>query len=154
MANSLTKNIQQNETSSMIVLTKGFTIGDDELDFEAIRAQGSGGQNVNKVSSAIHLRFNIRKSLLPDEFKEKLLAVKDQRITKEGIIVIKAQRFRTQEKNREDAETRLKALIDHALTEKKTRLATKPTRASTVRRVDSKVRQGKIKQARKKVDFD
>jgi len=138
----------------MISLHNGLTISDDELDFQAIRAQGSGGQNVNKVSSAIHLRFDINASSLSQEYKEKLLALNDQRINKEGFIVIKAQRFRTQEKNRDDALLRLKELIDAALVAQKKRIATKPTKASKTRRVDSKVKQGRLKQARGKIDFD
>lgn len=135
----------------MIILNTGHKITESELQFDAIRAQGSGGQNVNKVSSAIHLRFDIKISSLPDDIQSKILAHKDQRISKEGFIVIKAQRFRTQEKNREDAIQRLTTLLNDILFEQKTRLATKPTKASRIRRVDAKVKQGQIKQHRKKV---
>lgn len=138
----------------MITLDKGFTIDDAELDFQAIRAQGSGGQNVNKVSSAIHLRFDINASSLPQDYKDKLLVLKDQRITKDGVIIIKAQRFRTQEKNRDDALQRLKEVIDAALIVQKNRLPTKPTKASKTRRVDSKVKQGRLKQARSRIDIE
>ena len=138
----------------MITLANGLIIDESELDFQAIRAQGSGGQNVNKVSSAFHLRFDINGSSLPQEYKEKLLALNDQRINKDGFIVIKAQRFRTQEKNRDDALLRLKELIDAALVVQKKRLATKPTKASKTRRVDSKVKQGRLKQARGKINLE
>jgi ribosome-associated protein len=138
----------------VITLDNGFTIADTELDFQAIRAQGSGGQNVNKVSSAIHLRFEINSSSLPQDYKDKLLTLNDNRITKEGVIVIKAQRFRTQEKNRDDAELRLKLLIDDALVVQKHRFATKPTKASKTRRVDSKVKQGRLKKVRGKIDLE
>ena len=138
----------------MITLANGSIIDESELDFQAIRAQGSGGQNVNKVSSAIHLRFDINASSLPQEYKDKLLELNDQRINKDGFIVIKAQRFRTQEKNRDDALSRLKELIDAALVVQKKRLATKPTKASKTRRVDSKVKQGRLKQARGRIDLE
>jgi len=116
-----------------------------------MRAQGNGGQNVNKVASAIHLRFEIRHSSLPDFYKERLLALSDSRITKDGVIIIKAQQFRTQEQNKEDALNRLQALIkDIALLEKK-RIKTKPTRASQQRRLDTKNKHGVKKQQRKTV---
>ncbi len=126
---------------------------DEEIECSAIRAQGAGGQNVNKVSSAIHLRFDIQASSLPEFYKERLLALKDKRLTKDGCIVIKAQQFRTQEQNKEDAINRLIELIQAATIVVKTRRATKPTRASKVRRMDSKTKRGQLKQSRKKPNY-
>jgi ribosome-associated protein len=134
-----------------LIIKNGVTIADHELDIQAIRAQGSGGQNVNKVSSAIHLRFDIRTSTLPEVWKERLCGFSDQRITDDGVIVIKAQQFRTQEKNREDALERLRQLILAAVAVQKPRKPTKPTRASQERRRDSKVLRGRVKAARGRV---
>lgn len=117
----------------------------------AIRARGAGGQNVNKLSSAIHLRFDIRASSLPDFYKDGLLRLRDKRLNKEGIIVIKAQQHRTQEKNRDDALLRLQQLIQSVAKVQKVRRPTKPTKGSQRRRVDSKVKRGKIKSLRGKV---
>lgn len=119
----------------------------------AIRAQGAGGQNVNKVASAIHLRFDINASSLPDFYKQKLLAMKDSRITQDGILVIKAQAHRTQEMNRQDALQRLVDIILQAGKTQKARRATKPSKASQTKRMDSKTKSGQKKQLRKKVDF-
>ena len=130
------------------------TITLDPADFEwsAIRAQGAGGQNVNKVSCAVHLRFGIRASHLPDEIKARLLAYGDRRINGDGVIVIKAQRYRSQDRNRDDAVSRLQALIDEAAEVRRVRTPTRPTRSSQRRRVDSKVLRGRIKAARGRVD--
>ena len=138
----------------MISLSKNTIIPDEEIKIQAVRAQGAGGQNVNKVSSAIHLRFDIPASSLPDFYKEKLLKLKDSRISKDGIIIIKAQQFRTQKKNKDDAVARLEKLIKSAAATRKKRKPTKPTKASKEKRLDSKARQSKQKALRGKVAFD
>ena len=125
----------------------------DEIDIQAIRAQGAGGQHVNKVSSAIHLRFDIQASSLPDFYKERLLTLRDSRISSEGVIVIKAQRFRSQDKNRSDALERLREIIRSVAVSQKKRRATRPTRASQKKRVDSKTRRGQVKSLRGKVKY-
>lgn len=132
-------------------ITNRISIPLNEIQIQAIRAQGAGGQNVNKVSSAIHLRFDITASTLPDPCKERLCAMKDRRITREGVLVIKAQRFRTQEKNREDAFERLRVLVQKATVIQTVRKATKPTRGSQRRRIDGKTRRGQLKNLRGKV---
>lgn len=124
---------------------------EDEVEFSAIRAQGAGGQNVNKVSSAIHLRFDVQASSLPDAVKQRLLALRDQRLTDEGVVVIKAQSHRSQEQNRADALARLQALVDSVAEPPKPRKATKPTYGSQLRRVQSKVARGGVKQLRGRV---
>jgi ribosome-associated protein len=137
----------------MINLSHDVQLGDWEVEITAIRSQGAGGQNVNKVSSAIHLRFDINASSMPPFFKERLLALSDQRITKEGVIIIKAQSYRTQEMNREDAVKRLQELINGAVTVQKRRRPTKPTKGSQARRMDSKTKRGQHKALRGKVDM-
>ena len=135
----------------MLQITRNLALPEEEMEMTAIRAQGAGGQNVNKVSSAIHLRFDIGASSLPEKVRTRLLALADHRISKDGVVIIKAQQYRTQEKNRQAALARLRELIVSATVVQKARKPTRPTRGSQLRRLDSKTRRGKSKQLRGKV---
>ena len=137
----------------MLRISNNVVIPDSELELTAIRSQGSGGQNVNKVSSAIHLRFDVTNSSLPESYKHRLLNIQDKRINKDGILIIKAQRFRTQEKNRTDALCRLKELIVQSTQIQKKRIATKPSKASRKRKIDSKIKTSRTKALRRNM-FD
>jgi len=137
----------------MLLITNTVSIPEDEINFKAIRAQGAGGQKVNKTSCAIHLSFNIAASSLPESYKTALFKVNDQRVSSDGIIVIKAQKYRSLEKNRDDALSRLKKIILDATAVKKARNPTKPSRNSQRKRMDSKTKHSNLKQTRKKIDY-
>lgn len=136
----------------MLYISSNIAIPDTEIDIHAVRAQGAGGQHVNKVSTAIHLRFDIAASSLPEFYKEQLLLLKDHRISRDGVITIKAQQSRSQEQNREDALARLRALISSVSIPRKKRKATKPSKGSKQRRLDDKTKRGRLKTLRRTLD--
>ena len=139
------------ETFTHLIISSQLAIPMSDIDIQAVRSQGAGGQNVNKVATAIHLRFDINASSLPEQSKEKLLQLKDSRISSEGVVIIKAQRYNSQIKNKEDALNRLRDLIKSIMIPRKIRTATKPTRASQMKRLESKAVQGRKKSLRGKI---
>ncbi|HXT67679.1 MAG TPA: alternative ribosome rescue aminoacyl-tRNA hydrolase ArfB [Nitrospiraceae bacterium] len=136
----------------MLYISSHIIIPDSEIDIHAMRSQGAGGQNVNKVSSAIHLQFDVAASSLPPFYKEELLKLNDHRISEEGVVTIKAQQYRSQEQNREDAFARLSELIQSVAIPRRKRRATKPTKGSKERRLESKTKRGKLKTLRRTLE--
>ena len=137
----------------MLEISNEVTVPNEEIDVQAVRAQGAGGQNVDKVSTAVHLRFDIKASSLPEVYKERLLMLNDHRISEEGVVIIKAQRYRSQLKNRQDALDRLRDLIRSVMVSHKRRYATKPTKGSQQRRLEIKTKRGRVKSLRGKVNY-
>ena len=138
----------------MLKISEQIIIPDNEIELKAVRSQGAGGQNVNKVATAIHLRFDVKASSLPYLCKDKLLRKLDRsQITKDGIIIIKAQQFRTQHQNKEDALNRLRNMINGAIAKKKKRLPTKPSKTARKKRMDNKTKRSQLKASRRKIDY-